>query len=615
VTLTPFSFLVAVPVTYFDPLTAKRIWTIANLAFFMATLAFLHSLTGMSWRRLTLLSLLWVPAHHNLQLGQMYILLLLVMTAALWCYLRNNLVWSGVLVGLAFGLKIFPILFVLYFLKKKDWRALAGVAAGCVLVILSVVAVYGLPLLVEYGNQQLPAALRGESLDPYSLVRNSPGALLHHLFIYEPDFNPAPAIDSPVLYATLHPLVQLLLFAPAFLLVTPKQSDASRTKLEWAAFLAALLVISTNTSFYQYTVLLLPAALLLSDPHLKASKVLQAALVVCLAGACFPAWQASAYDGWHALLGVPRLYFLIVLCVIPPLLLYRRRQFASSLSYALWAAILLCGGAVSIVATVEHQKHVYDDYRYRVALNPKPLLQVSPEDRAGGVQFVAMVKDGYQVREASSETPLSRHSTEDELSFTSGSNLTIVESAARESKLVSWKDRKVLAEKAFSPALSPDGHTLAFLRAAQGRGILWLKDLRSGAEEAVSDPPGGNIADLAFASDGTLTVSAIDAGHFHMLELSPERHWLQVTSGNDRYPAISPDDRWLVFSRSNGRVWNLWIQDRVSEREQRLFDVDCNQIAPSWAADSRTLLYASDCGRGLFLTALVRRRIIGAPGR
>jgi hypothetical protein len=39
-------------------------------------------------------------------------------------------------------------------------------------------------------------------------------------------------------------------------------------------------------------------------------------------------------------------------------------------------------------------------------------------------------------------------------------------------------------------------------------------------------------------------------------------------------------------------------------------DAPCNQIESSWEADSKTLVYADDCGRSLWFTAIARRRVI-----
>ena len=37
---------------------------------------------------------------------------------------------------------------------------------------------------------------------------------------------------------------------------------------------------------------------------------------------------------------------------------------------------------------------------------------------------------------------------------------------------------------------------------------------------------------------------------------------------------------------------------------RRLTSADCNNISPAWRPDSRTLVYATDCARGVGLTTL-----------
>jgi Tol biopolymer transport system component len=77
-----------------------------------------------------------------------------------------------------------------------------------------------------------------------------------------------------------------------------------------------------------------------------------------------------------------------------------------------------------------------------------------------------------------------------------------------------------------------------------------------------------------------------------------------------RYPAVSPDGRWLAYAQMRGGSWNLWLRDLASGATRRITDADCNTTEPAWAADSKTLVYASDCGRALSFSALSRRRVV-----
>src|SRR5437868_562303 len=137
--LTPFSTLAVSPFVSLPPLEAKHRWLILNMALVLVIAALLRSVTELPLRRVLVVIALSVPLNKNFLFGQYYLLLLLVLTFAYWCYVRQRRFLSGLLVGLAVGLKIFPILYVAYFLRKKDWSAFAGGLVGtCGTVITSI---------------------------------------------------------------------------------------------------------------------------------------------------------------------------------------------------------------------------------------------------------------------------------------------------------------------------------------------------------------------------------------------------------------------------------------------------------------------------------------------
>ncbi len=151
------------------------------------------------------------------------------------------------LLGIAFGLKIFPVLFLLYFARKRDWRAAGGLLLGGFATIAASIAAFGWPLNRLYATQVLPWALRGDAMDPYNLASSSLSSLLHRLLIFEPEWNPHPIAHAPALFAVLHPLLQLLILSPAIVWSIP-EDIARQLLLEWAAFLVGLLAISNTAS-------------------------------------------------------------------------------------------------------------------------------------------------------------------------------------------------------------------------------------------------------------------------------------------------------------------------------------------------------------------------------
>ena len=139
-----------------------------------------------------------------------------------------------------------------------------------------------------------------------------------------------------------------------------------------------------------------------------------------------------------------------------------------------------------------------------------------------------------------------------------------------------------------------------------------LQSFESGqAKEAALTPPSINVYDASFISQRDFVVSGVEGDGSPQLYLTDQSHQnLSLGLGESRYPALSPDGHWMAYSHMEHGVWNLWIRDQLSGATRRVADVPCNQIEPSWEADSKILVYADDCGRSLWFTAVSRRRVI-----
>jgi Tol biopolymer transport system component len=115
---------------------------------------------------------------------------------------------------------------------------------------------------------------------------------------------------------------------------------------------------------------------------------------------------------------------------------------------------------------------------------------------------------------------------------------------------------------------------------------------------------------MSFLPNGTLVFSAeSNEAHPRLFLVDQAGVVSQLGPDEARYPGISPDGHWLAFSKLQGGNWHLWLRDLRNGEASRLTQADCNSVEPTWAADSKTLVYASDCGRALWFPALCRRRI------
>ena len=185
-----------------------------------------------------------------------------------------------------------------------------GLILGSIAASVMSIATFGFQLSRTYLQQVLPRALQGEGMDPYALAVNSMSSLLHHLFIFEPEWNPHPLLHAPILVAVLHPVFQFLMLSAAILLVSPHDMRPRQLRLEWAAYVVSLLVISTMPASYHFTLFILPMAVATGVLIQQKRFPALAFVVVLYLGTCFPLWAKLVGTNW-SFLAVPRLWLAI----------------------------------------------------------------------------------------------------------------------------------------------------------------------------------------------------------------------------------------------------------------------------------------------------------------
>jgi len=353
--ITPFSTLVMWPLTGLAPLAAKHVWILVNLALLVPVGWMLRSMTGLSYQRIALAFALSFPLHRNLLFGQLYVFLLLLIVAACWAYLRGFRALAGVMVALAAACKIFPVLFFVFFLQRRDWRALTwGAVTGLAAAAVSV-AVFGWNVHRTYLHEILPWTLHGEGLQPY-VASASISGVLHYLFLSEPQWNPHPWHYSPLCYALLLPALQMLALAPAILLIRREDGTRGRILLEWSALLTASLAISTIPASYNFVLMVLPVCVLAAVLLQRMRYGWLAALLVVYLGIGFPMPGPHRMMGPAVLLYLPRLPLMFALLLGIYVLLWRdgRLQEPGSASYwpNVWPNYAWAAAMAAVIAAI-----------------------------------------------------------------------------------------------------------------------------------------------------------------------------------------------------------------------------------------------------------------------
>jgi Glycosyltransferase family 87/WD40-like Beta Propeller Repeat len=622
--ITPFSTLVMWPLTGLAPLTAKHIWILLNLIFLIPIGWMLRSMTGLSYQRVALVLALCFPLHRNLSYGQFYVFLLLLIVAACWAYLRGFRAFAGVLVAVAAACKIFPIVFIVFFIRRRDWRALSwGAIAGLAAAALSV-AVFGWNVHRTYLHEILPWTLHGEGMPPY-VASASISGVLHRLFLSEPQWNPHPWHSSPLCYALILPALQMLVLAPAILLICREDNTRNRVLLEWSVLLTASLAISTVPASYNFVLMALPVCVVATLLLQREQYGWLVALLILYLGICFPMPSQDKMTGPMILLQVLRLPLMLALVLGIYALLWRypsARSASRDWTRSVWAAGMAISVVFATLSTFHRERAVRGEYAYRLPLQAQGFLNASPRPTGTGVRYVAFTFSGYHlVTEGQNNVWTDASITSpDELSFTSSlgnmrpENILIERALDPRSQVVDLQmPSHVVVDDAREPMLSADGHSLAFVSDDHGRGRLRVRRAfqSDAASESALTPPSLDVYEASFVSDREYAFSAVEHGRAPQIYLSDATHAnTPLALRESRYPALSPDGRWMAYSRLDHGVWNLWLRDQGTGATRRVSDVPCNQIEPAWEDDSKTLFYSTDCGRSLWFTAVARRRVV-----
>ncbi|HEV2491868.1 MAG TPA: glycosyltransferase 87 family protein [Terriglobia bacterium] len=651
---TPYAGLVVLPFAGLPPLQAKQRWLALNLLLLVLTGCLLSRMTTLGPRRVALLVFLAViPLRNNFLYGQEHVALLFLLTLAAWLYLEGRTASSGIALALAAALRIYPGLFVFYFLRKKQWRATLALLLACAGLGLVAVWLFGFPTVRNYVVEVLPRAFKGEDINPYDVHWDSFTALARRLFVAEPEMNPHPLAHLPAAYAVLQPLIEALLFVPFLWLMRSARSEPAREKLEFGGYVALLLVMSTHPAAYHFCVLILAIALA-TDSLLRFEHRKQALLVVALYTlVCLPLqrFTPGSPSGWHAILAFPKFYAMTALWLM---LLWelvktaprrRWRSYEAAVFAGLFVALTLAGAWTNL----RHLRGQFANYASRVVTTPDALMAAEPAAAAGTLAFTTMSStwNGYvtagvfphftqgplEVLDFGADTfhPALDSTAADEWVEIASTRSRIVRFPSRDSSLVA-PATALEVDNAEQPTVSPDGQWLAFIRETQGRGSLWVKSIGAGAEAAPSatNPAPrqseqklvdstSDVLEAAFFPDHRLAFAAQPDGQPALFVVDIKTQLVRLLSPpgvRARYPAISPDGEWLASAREEKGNWQLQVVkfSRAGEiatgDEHRLTNADCNSISPAWLQDSKTLVYATDCGRGLGLTALAKIRAV-----
>ena len=632
VPLTLPSALVVAPLTGLSPLVAKRCWTFVNLIFLILVALLLTRITRLNWINIALLMCLsFFSLRNNFLLGQLHLLLLLLLTLAAWLHFQKRHFWGGVTLAVAAALKLYPGLFLIFFLFKRQWRAVTGLAVGLATSAALSLYLFGKDACEVYVREILPASLRGETVDPYHPAWGSITTLLRRLFIAEPELNPAPVAHLPWLYALLQPAIHTIIFVAFMWAIGPQIGDDRKIKRDWAIYLYLLLFISSQPAGYHFIVLVLTTVVVFEEMVIARQDGRAIALTVLYALICVATMRlpSGSDHRWQTLLYFPRLYLMALFGGVLFAWMFfasgtslKRQLHTRSAAIASFIALVLIG--FGFLSTQRHLSGQFGNYQHRVLARSGSLFAAFPSTDDRGITASVMTVGGYTLRRAEGsqvwELPRRDGDWLHPASAPASNSLWAERATSNGSQVMRFADEPQLETHptafpeigdAEEPIVSFDGKLIAFFREDRGRNALWIQSEQSNAARPSTDShrmvgKEFDPREAAFLSDERIIFSSKRSGKFALYTVTSSGAIEQIEKPacSARYPAGSPDGKWIAFSCEERGNWQLHALNMNDSHDVQLTTGECNSITPAWAADSKSLIYATDCGRGVGLTAL-----------
>ena len=572
---TPLSMLPFLPLAALEPQHAKQVWLALNLLLLVATVAVLARLTGFRAVEVGLIACLaYGSLASNFVLGQYYVFLTFLITLAAWCYIRGRDFAAGALLGLIFVLKLYAGPFLLFFLVRRQWRAVAGMVVVTTILAAGSIAWFGFDANLYFVNTVFARGADGSVNDPYHPYLGSMASLLRRLFVPEAELNPHPVLAAPALFFFLQALFTLGVLGLAL-----AQHPRERSR-DFACFVAVLLLLSPNTAEYTFVILLAPAVLLLRQYG--------AILVVFYALLEIPLqpWDASLY---------PKIWLLVALVVLT----------ASKIKPLHAGAVLACAAIVSAgIAWSRMQSYTREPAEHAL-VEPNAIFASAPALAGERMVYQSIGDERYVLRSAAQTLGFEGHAFHPALPA-SGDRVYFELAAEGHSRICAYdfaaKQLSTVVDTRFDPtepAISPDGSTVAFIASHA------LYVVRGGAPVRVADSAAGP----AFFPDGRRVAFTRDRS-IAAVDLDTRQVRVLASGGDFSQAAISGDGRWLAFVAATSASRQVWVQDLATGVRSTLTGGACNNDSPAWKADSSGVVFASDCDRGLGLPALYGAKII-----
>jgi hypothetical protein len=192
----PLTCLIMTPLTFVNPLLAKRIWLIFNIIIGLLTILKIKQLSEISWLNASLtLMISGLCLASNFKLGQLYLIIMLLLLIVYEQYQKGRFRSAAIILMSISCIKYLPIIYLFSFRQRKmliySAISLFSLAIIQLLLLGTDTTMAYLAILFNHLDGNIP----GQGAFPKAF--QSFNSFFGHVFVFDPIENPDPIIDWP----------------------------------------------------------------------------------------------------------------------------------------------------------------------------------------------------------------------------------------------------------------------------------------------------------------------------------------------------------------------------------------------------------------------------------
>jgi hypothetical protein len=330
----PPTALLLVPLAHLTPLAALRVVTLVSVLCLVCAAFLLARVLSWSYLEAAVFLLLSGYANFNsLRFGQPYVLVSLSCILGYYARLRGAPFWAGVCLGLFVPIKYFPIVLVIYFAARREWKLVLGSAVAATAVVALSIGVLGWRVHEDFLRSVLGTHLtaRLSMQSPFAASFQSFDALYRRLFVPDAILNPQPWLAWPRFDIIALILTKSVLFvtAMAMLLRSARGGVIDSVAFSVGTLGILTLLLAPATATYHFALLWLPVGLLVNQFFREGQPVLASLMLGMYALIGFmPYGHTFQFEGRGGLtvLSFPRLFVLLAMFCLCGVAAWRQRR-------------------------------------------------------------------------------------------------------------------------------------------------------------------------------------------------------------------------------------------------------------------------------------------------